>query len=30
LRFFLGKLAALDNWGEKLTSAFEKDFGKDW
>ncbi len=30
LRFFLGKLTALDNWGEKLTSAFEKDFGKDW
>ncbi|MCX7995882.1 MAG: tryptophanase [candidate division WOR-3 bacterium] len=30
LRFFLGKLAAIDNWGEKLTIAFEKDFGTDW
>ncbi|MEO0185533.1 MAG: tryptophanase [candidate division WOR-3 bacterium] len=30
LRFFVGKLAALENWGAKLTEAFEKDFGKDW
>ncbi|MGB9721392.1 MAG: hypothetical protein ACPL28_07955 [bacterium] len=30
LRFFVGKLAALENWGAKLTDAFEKDFGKDW
>jgi len=29
LRFFLGSLAPLDNWGEKLCSAFEKDFGAD-
>ncbi len=27
LRFFLGKLAALDGWGRKLTDAFKKDFG---
>jgi tryptophanase len=27
LRFFIGKLAALDNWGQKLTQAFKKDFG---
>uniref|UniRef100_A0A7C4X860 Tryptophanase n=1 Tax=candidate division WOR-3 bacterium TaxID=2052148 RepID=A0A7C4X860_UNCW3 len=30
LRFFLGKLTALENWGEKLTTAFEKDFGQKW
>jgi len=27
LRFFLGKLEALDNWDSKLAEAFEKDFG---
>jgi len=27
LRFFLGKLAPLDNWGKKLADAFVKDFG---
>lgn len=30
LRFFIGKLTALDDWGEKLTKAFEKDFGTEW
>jgi tryptophanase len=30
LRFFVGKLVALEDWGAKLTAAFEKDFGKDW
>jgi tryptophanase len=30
LRFFLGKLAAIDGWGKKLVDAFEKDFGKEW
>jgi tyrosine phenol-lyase len=27
LRFFFGRLAALDGWGRKLTDAFVKDFG---
>jgi tyrosine phenol-lyase len=27
LRFFLGKLKALDNWGAKLAEAFKADFG---
>jgi tryptophanase len=27
LRFFFGKLAPLDDWGNKLASAFKKDFG---
>lgn len=27
LRFFLGKLEALDNWDEKLCEAFKKEFG---
>jgi len=27
LRFFFGKLAALDGWGKKLVEAFKKDFG---
>lgn len=27
LRFFIGKLAADDNWGAKLAEAFEADFG---
>jgi tyrosine phenol-lyase len=27
LRFFFGKLAALDNWGRKFVDAFKKDFG---
>lgn len=30
LRFFFGRLAALNGWGEKLTAAFEADFGKDF
>jgi len=30
LRFFLGKLDALDNWGRKLGDAFKKDFGGNW
>ncbi len=29
LRFFFGKLKAIDNWGRKLCDAFTKDFGKD-
>jgi tryptophanase len=28
LRFFFGRMAALNNWGRKLTDAFEADFGK--
>lgn len=28
LRFFFGKLEALDNWGRKLAEAFKKDFGE--
>jgi tryptophanase len=28
LRFFFGKLAALDNWGRNLADAFKKDFGE--
>lgn len=27
LRFFIGKLNALDNWGQKLADVFTKDFG---
>jgi tyrosine phenol-lyase len=27
LRFFFGKLKAIDNWGRKLCDAFKKDFG---
>jgi len=27
LRFFFGRMAALDNWGERLARAFETDFG---
>jgi len=30
LRFFIGKLQALDNWGRKLCDAFKKDFGGEW
>jgi len=30
LRFFLGKLDALDNWGRTLCDAFKKDFGESW
>jgi len=30
LRFFLGKLDALDNWGKRLADAFRKDFGAAW
>ncbi|MEO0070952.1 MAG: tryptophanase [candidate division WOR-3 bacterium] len=29
LRFFLGKLAPVGDWGKKLTEAFIKDFGPD-
>ena len=27
LRFFFGKLAALDNWGRKLADVFKKEIG---
>jgi len=30
LRFFLGKLDALNGWSRKLCDAFKKDFGGDW
>jgi len=30
LRFFFGKLQALDNWGRKLCDAFKKEFGSNW
>jgi tyrosine phenol-lyase len=30
LRFFVGKLAALDNWGRTLRDAFEKKFGPNY
>jgi tryptophanase len=30
LRFFFGKLEALDNWGAKLAEAFRKDFGTEY
>ena len=30
LRFFLGKLDALNGWSRKLCDAFKKDFGKEW
>ncbi len=30
LRFFLGKLTALDGWGRKFCDAFKKDFGETW
>jgi tryptophanase len=30
LRFFLGKLEALDNWGRKFCDAFKRDFGGTW
>ena len=30
LRFFLGKLTDLDNWGRKFCDAFKKDFGGAW
>jgi tryptophanase len=29
LRFFFGRLEALDNWGAELARAFEADFGPD-
>ncbi|MEO0090666.1 MAG: beta-eliminating lyase-related protein, partial [candidate division WOR-3 bacterium] len=29
LRFFLGRLEAIDNWGRDLCEAFKKDFGKE-
>jgi len=30
LRFFFGKLAPLDDWGNKLADAFKKDFGSSY
>jgi tryptophanase len=30
LRFFFGRLQALNNWGAKLAQAFEKDFGSNF
>ena len=30
LRFFFGRLAALNDWGTKLTAAFRKDFGDEY
>jgi len=30
LRFFVGKLDVLGDWGRKLCDAFKKDFGKNW
>lgn len=30
LRFFLGKLDALENWSRKLCDTFKKDFGETW
>lgn len=30
LRFFFGKLVALDNWGRNLADAFKKDFGEEY
>jgi tryptophanase len=30
LRFFLGKLDALDGWSRKFCDAFKKDFGDQW
>ena len=27
LRFFVGKLTALDNWSAKLAEVFKKDYG---
>jgi tryptophanase len=29
LRFFVGRMRPLDNWGVKLVAAFESEFGKD-
>jgi tryptophanase len=29
LRFFIGRLESLNNWGSKLAAAFEADFGKE-
>jgi tyrosine phenol-lyase len=29
LRFFFGRLAPIDNWGERLASAFRADFGNE-
>jgi len=28
LRFFTGKLKALNNWGQRLADAFAADFGE--
>lgn len=30
LRFFLGKLSALEDWGGNLCDAFRKEFGENW
>lgn len=30
LRFFIGKLEPVDDWGAKLTGAFEKEFGPEY
>ena len=30
LRFFIGKLETLNDWGKKLVDKFEKDFGPSW
>jgi len=30
LRFFMGRLDALDGWSRKLCDAFKKDFGPEW
>ncbi len=30
LRFFFGKMAALDNWGKNFVEAFKKDFGANY
>src|SRR5690606_23873388 len=29
LRFFMGRLEPLDNWGEKLAEAFRTEFGEE-
>jgi tryptophanase len=29
LRFFVGRMRALDNWGAKLVEAFRSEFGPD-
>jgi tryptophanase len=29
LRFFMGRMEALENWGRKLADAYKADFGND-